>query len=230
MPAEIHRKELKTLVAQGRVQLVDVMPAEDYKKEHLPKAVNIPLERLRNDAARRLQREEAVIVYSRNYQCDLSARAAWHLESMGFHEVYRYTPGMADWQSAGWPTEGTEAKKPDLLQKGRSDVPICGLRDRLRDVKNRYAPGEQDTCVVVNDRNIVLGVLHGEIWNADPLSVVADIMDIDPVAFRPNEDSEEAMKAIRRDKAEPALITTSDGELLGILKPLRKKTHPRNAA
>src|SRR5687767_13784485 len=227
MPAEIHRKELKTLVTQGRVQLVDVMPADHYKKEHLPKAVNIPLDTLRIEGAKRLQREEAVIVYSQDYECDLSARAAWHLESMGFHEVYRYTPGLADWQSAGWATEGTNAKKPELLQKGRSDVPICGLRDRLRDVKNRYAPTEQDICVVINDRNIVLGVLYGEAWNADPLSVVADIMDTDPVTFRPNEDPEEAMKAIRKDKANAALITTSDGELLGVLKA-RKKTHPRS--
>ena len=39
MPIEIRRKDLKTLVSQGRVQLVEVLPAADFKKEHLPEAI-----------------------------------------------------------------------------------------------------------------------------------------------------------------------------------------------
>ena len=39
MPIEIRRKEVRTLVAQGRAQLVEVLPASLYKKEHLPHAV-----------------------------------------------------------------------------------------------------------------------------------------------------------------------------------------------
>src|SRR5678815_3050225 len=95
MPIEIRRKDVKTLVAQGRVQLVEVLPASEYKREHLPQAINIPLESLTSEATKALRKDVAVIVYCADFQCDLSARAAWRLESMGFQEVYRYTPGKA---------------------------------------------------------------------------------------------------------------------------------------
>jgi len=207
------------------------MSAPHYKKEHLPKAINIPLKRVRQDSGKQLRKDEAVIVYSRDHECDLSARAAWHLESMGFHEVYRYTAGMADWVAAGYPTEGSHARKTSLLHRGQTQVPVCGLRDRLRDVKNRYAPSEQDICAVINDRNILLGAIHGEAWNGEPLAVVADLMDTDPLTFRPSQDPAEALKLMRKDGIENALITTSDGELLGVFKSSRKKVQrPQTAA
>jgi rhodanese-related sulfurtransferase len=231
MPAEIHRKELKTLVSQGRAQLVDVTSVANYRKEHLPKAINIPLEKLRSESTRQLRREDAVIVYSADYSSDLSARAAWRLESMGFHEVYRYTPGLSDWLAAGYETEGTHARKAPLLKPGRPNVATCSLRDRLRDVKNRYAPGEQDVCVVVNDRNIVLGLIRGDAWNGEPLAVISDLMDPNPQTFRPNQDPAEVLKVMRKHDVETALVTTSDGELLGVLRQSRKRApRPRKVA
>jgi rhodanese-related sulfurtransferase len=171
MPIEIRRKDLKTLVAQGRVQLVEVLPAADYKKEHLPEAINIPLATMTAETTKALRKDVAVIVYSSDFQDDVSARAAWRLESMGFQEVYRYTPGKADWLAAGWETEGTQAKKARIRQMIHKEVPTCALRERLEDVKSRRRPN-QDLCVVVNDRNIVLGVIQGETWDANPLSRV----------------------------------------------------------
>src|SRR6516162_4854515 len=116
MPIEIRRKDVKTLVAQGRAQLVEVLSATEYKKEHLPEAVNVPLQNMTSASTKFLRKDQAVIVYCADYQCDLSARAAWRLDSMGFQEVYRYTAGKADWLAAGWETEGTEAKKVRIRQ------------------------------------------------------------------------------------------------------------------
>ena len=132
MPIEIRRKDLKTLVAQGRVQLVEVLPPAEFKKEHLPGAINIPLESLTAEEAKTLRKDVAVIVYCADFQCDLSARAAWRLETMGFQEVYRYTPGKADWLAAGWETEGTQAKKIRIRQMIQKDVATCALRERLQ--------------------------------------------------------------------------------------------------
>src|SRR6266567_8778669 len=116
MPIEIRRKDLKTLVEQGRAQLLDVLPAHEYKREHLPQAVNVPLQNLTAASTKFLRKDQAVIVYCWDYQSDLSARAAWRLESMGFQEVYRYTAGKADWLAAGWETEGAQARKTRLKQ------------------------------------------------------------------------------------------------------------------
>jgi len=222
MPIEIRRKDVKTLVAQGRAQLVEVLPASEYKKEHLPEALNIPLDTLTAATTKALRKDQAVIVYCADYQCDLSARAAWRLESMGFQEVYRYTPGKADWLSAGWETEGTEAKKVRIRQMIHKDVPTCSLRERLEDVKSRRRPNEE-FCVVVSDRNIVLGIIQGEIWDANPLSRVADVMNPGPKTIRPDLEPKDAQKVLKHYDAPGAIVTTSDGELLGIVKIAQKK-------
>lgn len=36
----------------------------------------------------------------------MSPRAACRLETLGFHHVYDYMPGMADWLARGLPREG----------------------------------------------------------------------------------------------------------------------------
>ena len=229
MPIEIRRKDVKTLVEQGRVQLVDVLPASEYKKEHLPHAVNVPLQTMTSETTRSLRKDVAVIMYCSDFQCYLSARAAWRLESMGFQEVYRYTPGKADWLAAGWETEGTQAKRLRLRQMIHKDVPTCSLRERLEDVKSRRRPN-QDLCVVVNDRNIVLGVIQGEIWDANPQSRVADVMQPGPRTLRPDLDPKDAQKMLRNYDASVAIVTTSDGELLGVIRIAQKKSQKARKA
>jgi rhodanese-related sulfurtransferase len=229
MPIEIRRKDLKTLVAQGRAQLVEVLPESEFNKEHLPRAVNIPLKNLTAAATKSLRKDVAVIVYCADYQCDLSARAAWRLESMGFQEVYRYTPGKVDWLAAGWETEGTQAKKSRISQMVRKDVPTCSLRERLEDVKSRRRPN-QDLCVVVNDKNIVLGVIEGEIWDANPLARVVDVMQPGPRTLRPDMDPKDAQKILRHSGKSTAIVTTSDGELLGVIRAAQKKSEKTSAA
>src|SRR5919197_6307882 len=229
MPIEIRRKDVKTLVAQGRAQLVEVLPAPLYRKEHLPHAVNIPLEDLTAEKTKSLRKDQAVIVYCADFQCDLSARAAWRLESMGFQEVYRYTPGKADWLASGWQTEGAQAKKPRLRQMIHKDVPTCSLRERLENVKSRRR-ANQDLCVVVNDRNIVLGVIQGETWDANSQARVADVMQPGPRTLRPDLDPKDAQKLLRNYDAPSAIVTTSDGELLGIIRIAQKKSQKAHKA
>ena len=229
MPIEIRRKDVKTLVAQGRAQLVEVLPASEYKKEHLPQATNIPLENLTAASTKVLRKDVAVIVYCADYQCDLSARAAWRLESMGFQEVYRYTPGKADWLAAGWETEGAQANKIRIRQMIHKDVPTCSLRERLEDVKSRRHPN-QDMCVVLNDRKIVMGVIQGDTWDANPLSRVVDVMQPGPRTLRPDMDPKDAQKVLRNYESPSAIVTTSDGELLGIIRIAQKKSQKTHKA
>jgi rhodanese-related sulfurtransferase len=217
------------LVAQDRVQLVEVLPAAEYKKEHLPRAVNIPLETMTSETTKQLRKDVAVIVYCADFECDLSARAAWRLESMGFQEVYRYTPGKADWLAAGWETEGTQAKKVRIRQMIHKDVPTCSLRERLEDVKSRRRPN-YDLCVVLNDRNIVLGVIQGEAWDANPLARVSEVMQPGPRTIRPDLEPKDAQRILKNYDASSAIVTTSDGELLGIIRIAQKKTQKTTKA
>jgi rhodanese-related sulfurtransferase len=63
----IDADEVGKLVAE-EAQLVEVLPAEEFAEEHLPGAINIPLQEL--DAARvaQLRRDQPVIVYCHDYQ------------------------------------------------------------------------------------------------------------------------------------------------------------------
>jgi len=222
MPTELRRKDVKALIQQGRAQLVEMLPAKEYKREHLPKAINIPLSQLNPETAQQLRKDQAIIVYCADYSCDVSARAAWRLESMGFQEVYRYTAGKADWLSAGFDTEGTEANKPRLKQIIKRNVLTCAPRDRLGVIKNRR-PNPTDVCAVLNDRGIVLGLIEGEAWEQDALKTAAEVMNPAPRTFRANSDPAEVMKDMRRDELDNALVTTSDGELLGFIQRREKK-------
>jgi len=62
MPKEIDREELRRLVAAG-AQLVEVLPADEYEKDHLPGAISIPLRFIDPDGTEGLDKNRAVIVY-----------------------------------------------------------------------------------------------------------------------------------------------------------------------
>ncbi len=62
MPREIERAEVRRLLDRG-AQLVEVLPAEEFKEDHLPGAISIPLKHIDADGVGSLDRERAVIVY-----------------------------------------------------------------------------------------------------------------------------------------------------------------------
>jgi hypothetical protein len=55
-------ERLQELLAQG-AQLLEVLPEEEYREEHLPEAINIPLKELDAESAGRLDQGKPVIVY-----------------------------------------------------------------------------------------------------------------------------------------------------------------------
>jgi rhodanese-related sulfurtransferase len=67
MPTTIDREQVQRLTATG-AQLVEVLPPEEYKDEHLPGAINIPLKTLDAVTARQLDPQKPVIVYCYDYQ------------------------------------------------------------------------------------------------------------------------------------------------------------------
>lgn len=62
MPREIHREEVRGLVDRG-AQLVEVLPANEYREDHLPGAISLPLRRLESEAGSLLVRDRPIVVY-----------------------------------------------------------------------------------------------------------------------------------------------------------------------
>jgi hypothetical protein len=89
----------------------------------------------------------------------MSPRAASRLETLGFEQVYDYAAGKADWGSFGLPIEGTRHSGTRVGAHARTDVPACGLGDRLPDVRERVRASGWDTCFVTDEHRVVLGRL-----------------------------------------------------------------------
>lgn len=68
MPTAIDRNAVQRLLTEEDAQLVEVLPATDFVKEHIAGALNIPLKELDQRAPRELERERPVIVYCNDYQ------------------------------------------------------------------------------------------------------------------------------------------------------------------
>ncbi len=146
----------------------------------------------------------------------MSKRAAWRLESLGFTKVFDYPPGKLDWVSVGLPTEGTKAGVPNLGTLARRDSPTCKLDERISEVKARLTSASTSPCVVVNEHRIVLGLLRSNDIQSNASRTVEDAMLKGPVTFRPNAGLEEVDRYLADHHLGYALVTTSDGELIGL--------------
>jgi rhodanese-related sulfurtransferase len=62
VPKGIDRNEVQRLLSEG-AQLVEVLPREEYEREHLPGAIHLPLRRIETEAHDRLDPARAIIVY-----------------------------------------------------------------------------------------------------------------------------------------------------------------------
>jgi len=62
VPREIDREEVQRLVAEG-AQLVEVLPPSEYKEDHVPGAINIPLRHIDEQVKAVLDPDRPVVVY-----------------------------------------------------------------------------------------------------------------------------------------------------------------------
>ncbi len=148
----------------------------------------------------------------------MSARAASRLETLGFRRVYRYQPGKADWFAAGLPREGQEAQTPRVADIARRDVPMCRIDESVGAVRDRVGGGGWDVCIVVDDQRVVLGLVHAETLDVDSGTPVEQVMQSSPVTFRPNLRVGQVPDYLKTQRTPRALVTTSDGVLVGLLR------------
>ena len=131
--------------------------------------------------------------------------------------MYDYVDGKLDWMAAGLPTEGTNALLPRAGSTARKDVPTCGLKDRLGDVRDRVRAQGWESVVVVNEERVVLGLLRSAELDKDSDLVIERAMRPGPSTFRPYVSLHEMAHFMVEHKLENTPITTSDGRLVGLL-------------
>ena len=98
----ITRDELKRMneTQHEDFVLINVLPQEEFRKEHIRTSVNIPanneqfVEHVEEAVG---DKDRKVVVYCASFDCDASPRAAKKLEEAGFKQVYDYEGGTKDW-------------------------------------------------------------------------------------------------------------------------------------
>ncbi len=99
---EIEFEELKEKLDAGKLQLIDVMPAEYFKKQHIAGAKNIPLIELRERLGEiKKDKEKEIVLYCKDYGCGSSKTGAKILSQLGFENVKKYSGGLKDWAEKG---------------------------------------------------------------------------------------------------------------------------------
>ena len=127
-----------------------------------------------------------------------------------------YVPGKQAWFEDNQPREGKAVDETWIGDVADSDVPTCGLKDRVGEVRDRTAGW--DTCVVVNPERVVLGLLRKKELEGDPNATAERVMRPGPKTFRANVTLEELLKSMRdHDVQTNSLVTTGEGRLLGVI-------------
>ena len=99
----VSRLALLERLRDGSVTLLDVRPADEFARGHLPGALNIPLDQL--DAALGSFTENVpVVAYCRGPYCVLSYDAVAQLRARGVQAI-RLEDGYPEWKAAGLPVE-----------------------------------------------------------------------------------------------------------------------------
>lgn len=75
--------ELKKMLEQNKVKLIDVRAKEDYDEAHIPKAISIPKSEL-IERLTELSDNEVHVVYCYNQQCHMGSAAALILAKNGY--------------------------------------------------------------------------------------------------------------------------------------------------
>ena len=88
------------------IVIVDVRFPTDYRKGHIPGAVNVPKGKWRE--AQGLSKDKLNILYCYNQTCHMAAEAAVELIALGY-PVAEMEGGFATWEANGYPVAAAKA-------------------------------------------------------------------------------------------------------------------------
>jgi thiosulfate/3-mercaptopyruvate sulfurtransferase len=163
----IDADSLRSELRDNSVRVIDVRRKEDYKKDHIPKSVNLPLaDLLSDDSPERVVKiaqslgigdQTPVVVYDDTFGA-LASRVAWTLQYLGHSDVSLLDMTYGQWKSLGLETDTKEQSfdpkthslhlRPEIMAtadylekaKGAKNVILIDNRERLNYLE-QHIPG-----------------------------------------------------------------------------------------
>jgi len=158
---------LRSEIRDKSVRVIDVRREDDYKRDHIPTSVNLPLANLLSDDSpdrvlklvnsMGIDDETSVVVYDDTFGA-LASRVAWTLEYLGHSDVTLLETTYSNWKSLGLESDSLVPEiqnkdhslklRPDILAtseylenaKSRDDVILIDNRERLNFLE-QHIPG-----------------------------------------------------------------------------------------
>jgi len=93
--------ELRKLMRNDQVTVIDVRPREEFQAGHIPGALSVPLRELTR-RVNELPRHKEVIAYCRGAYCVYALEAVTFLRDRGFR-ARRADRGVPEWRRSGYP-------------------------------------------------------------------------------------------------------------------------------
>jgi rhodanese-related sulfurtransferase len=112
---EIAAPEALKMLEAGDAIFVDSRDEKDYRKDHIPRAISIPMRqwaRLEAGARKRLPRDAKLVLYCYGGACGLSTRMGKRLLELGYQHPIVLRRGWTEWTEAGYPTVQEPRRKP----------------------------------------------------------------------------------------------------------------------
>ena len=106
------RKRLLGLAGTTKAVCVDPRSRTDYLAGHIPGAIHLPLEHLRQER-HRLADYQTIIVYGNTYNSPVSLAMSKSLIELGFKDVQTLRGGLRAWELAGNPVEEGPGEEED---------------------------------------------------------------------------------------------------------------------
>lgn len=202
---------LRSEIRDNSVRVIDVRRKEDYQRDHIPKAVNLPLaDLLSDDSPDRVLKmaqgfgigdETRVVVYDDTFGA-LASRVAWTLQYLGHSDVSLLDMTYSNWKSLGLETDSKEASYDPKTHSVHLRPEIMATADYLEKVKD-------DKKVVVLDNRERLNYLEQHIPGA--VNIPYRTLASDDRILRPKDDLKRILK--NRGISEDSEIITYCGSV-----------------
>ena len=146
---------VRSEIRDNSIRVIDVRREGDYKQDHIPNSVNLPLATLLSDDSPEnvlklvnsmgIDDETPVVVYDDTFGA-LASRVAWTLEWIGHSNVTLLETTYGNWKSLGLESD---SKVPDVSKKEHSmnlQSDILATSDYLESAKTR------DDVILIDNR------------------------------------------------------------------------------
>ncbi len=98
---EVSTDELKQILKDSKMPVIDVRPPKEFAVSHIPGAINIFESEIDNMVKASPDKTSGPVLYCNGPFCHKTSRVAQRLSQRGYTNVKKYQPGLPVWRALG---------------------------------------------------------------------------------------------------------------------------------